>query len=353
MRQRTLKSGPGAALLEEPPRVEGLSLSLLRIPAALPCEPSLYAAAMERSTRGRVLALELLRREPAQVRRFDASQFGLLTAHVYPRGTRERLELCNDWHVWLFLFDDEVDERVEVGQRPAYLKAYVDACLEVLRGGALRARATPLERFTWDLRQRMSRLASEPWMERFVRDVEDYLHRGTLPAARHWTEGTVPDLESYIEQRALDSAVYTAQDLVEFAEPGQELPEELLRLPLVRRLRLLCTRVVALTNDLFSFEKEVLWHRNPNNFVHVLRVDRGLELREAISTAIDIINADTDAFIACEELLQASRLADPRLLGYVEGLKAWIRGNVHWSLVTGRYSSPTSPFPELRRGASP
>ncbi|WP_395852657.1 hypothetical protein [Cystobacter fuscus] len=353
MQQRTRGSGPGAALPDESVRVEGPSLSLLRTPAALPCEPSLYAAAMDRGTRGRVLALELLRHEPARVRRFDASQFGLLTAHVYPRGTWERLELCNDWHVWLFLFDDEVDELAEVGQRPAYLKAYVDACLEVWRGGALRARATPLERFTWDLRQRMSRLASEPWMERFVCDVEDYLYRGALPAARHWTEGTVPELESYIEQRALDSGMYTAQDLVEFAEPGQELPEELFRLPLVRRLRLLCTRVVALTNDLFSFEKEVLWHRNPNNFVHVLRVNRGLELREAISTAIDIINADTDAFVACEELLQASRLADPRLLGYVEGLKAWIRGNLHWSLVTGRYSSPTSPFPELRRQTSP
>jgi hypothetical protein len=30
-------------------------------------------------------------------------------------------------------------------------------------------------------------------------------------------------------------------------------------------------------------------------------------------------------------------------------MKAWIRGNVRWSMVTGRYSSPTSPFPELRR----
>ena len=353
MEQRT--SGPGfsAALFQEPTGVLGPILSLLRVPSASPSEPSPYAAQVERGTRGRVLAMDLLRHEPGQVRRFDASQFGLLTAYVYPRGTWERLELCNDWHVWLFLFDDEVDELVEVGQRPAYLKQYVDACLAVLRGGGLRAQATPLERFTLDVRQRMSRLASERWLERFVTDVEDYLYRGTLLAARHWTEGTVPDLESYIEQRAMDSAVYTAEDLVELAAPGQELPEELFRSPRVQRLRRLCTRVVALTNDLFSFEKEVLWHRNPNNFVHVLRVHQGLGLREAIHAAIELINADTDAFLACEEALRASRPADPRVLGYVEGLKAWIRGNVHWSLLTGRYSSPTSPFPELRRPRSP
>ena len=40
---------------------------------------------------------------------------------------------------------------------------------------------------------------------------------------------------------------------------------------------------------------------------------------------------------------------DPRVCAYVEGMKAWIRGNVHWSMVTGRYSSPSSPFAELRR----
>ncbi|MET0403510.1 MAG: terpene synthase family protein, partial [Cystobacter sp.] len=272
MQQLISKSSLGASLVHEPACVLGPSLSLLRLPAAMSCEPSLYAGVVERNTRGRVLSMEMLQREPAQLRRYDASQFGLLTAYVYPKGTWERLEVCNDWHVWLFLFDDQVDELAEVGQRPEYLKAYVDACVAVLRGGALRAGATPLERFTYDLRLRMSRLASEMWMERFVTDVEDYIYRGTLLAARHWTDGTVPDLDSYIEQRAMDSAVYTAEDLVEFAEPDQELPEELFRLPLVQRLRQLCTRVVALSNDLFSFEKEVLWHHNPNNFVHLLRV---------------------------------------------------------------------------------
>ncbi|WP_434384428.1 terpene synthase family protein [Melittangium boletus] len=344
-----MKSSADVSFLPEPPLVRGPRLSMLRLPTSWSMEPSLYARAMDRHTRGQVLAFNVLPDDPARVRRFDAGQFGLLTAHVYPKGRWERLAVCNDWHAWLFLFDDEADEQADVGQRPEYLAHYVEACLRVLRGGRPGARATPLERFTYQLRQRMSSLASEMWMERFIHDVEDYLLRGTLPAARHWTDGTVPALEPYIEQRALDSGVYTALDLVEFAEPGQELPEELFRLPLVQRMRQLCTRVVALTNDLFSFEKEVLWHRNPNNFIHVLGVNQGLGLEEAIFAGIELINSDTDAFIACEEALLASRLSDPRVLAYVEGMKAWIRGNVHWSLVTGRYSSPTSPFPELRR----
>lgn len=334
---------------EEVPLLRGPSLSTLRMPESWRSEPSLHARAIDRATRARVLAVKLLPKVQPAVRRFDASQFGLLTAYTYPRGTRARLEVCNDWHVWLFLFDDQADEQEEVGQRPEYLQEYVESCLRVLRGGALRARATPLERFTHHLRERMSRLASEAWLERFARDVEDYLYRGTLPAARHWAAGTVPQLEPYIEQRAMDSAMYTALDLVEFAREGQELPEALFQQPLVQRMRHLCTRVVALTNDLFSFEKEVLWHRNPNNFVHVLRVNQRLELEEAIGEAMGVINADTDAFLACEEALLEQGPVDPRVLSYVEGMKAWIHGNVRWSMVTGRYSSPTSPFSELRR----
>lgn len=345
-----LQSGSAAfATSEEVAILQGPSLSALRMPAAWRSEPSLHARAIDRSTRARVLTVKLLPEVRPAVRRFDASQFGLLTAYAYPRGSRARLEVCNDWHVWLFLFDDQADEQQEVGQRPEYLREYVESCLQVLRGEPLRTRVTPLERFTHHLRERMSRLASEAWLERFVRDVEDYLYRGTLLAARHWAAGTVPGLEPYIEQRAMDSAMYTALDLVEFAQEGQELPEALFQQPLVQRMRHLCTRVVALTNDLFSFEKEVLWHRNPNNFVHVLRVNQRLGLEEAIGEAIGIINADTDAFLSCEEALLEQGPVDPRVLSYVEGMKAWIHGNVRWSLVTGRYSSPTSPFPELRR----
>ncbi len=334
----------------EVPVLQGPSLSLLRIPSTWPSEPSPHARYIEQATRARVLGVKLLPRVPSVLRRFDASQFGLLAAYAYPEATRERLELCNDWHVWLFLFDDEADECADVGQRPAYLQEYMEACLEVLRGGALRTRARPLERFTYDIRRRMERLASESWLSRFADDVESYLFQGTLQASRHWTAGTVPDFDAYLTQRAEDSGMYTCVDLVEFAQEGRELPGHVLATPELRRMRELCTRVVALSNDLFSYEKEVLWSRNPNNLVHVLQVHHALGLEESVAEAIQVVNADVECFQACEErLLQSGLLDDARVAFYVDGMKAWMRGNVCWSLVTGRYCSPTSPFPELRR----
>jgi hypothetical protein len=226
----------------------------------------------------------------------------------------------------------------------------MEACLEVLRGGALRPRARPLERFTHDIRRRMERLASASWLARFAEDVESYLFQGTLEASRHWTAGTVPDFDSYLTQRAEDSGMYTCVDLVEFAQEGRELPRDVLATAELRRMRELCTRVVALSNDVFSYEKEVLWSRNPNNLVHVLQVHQGLGLEASVAEAIQVVNADVACFQVCEErLLESGLLNDARVAFYVEGMKAWMRGNVCWSLLTGRYCSPTSPFPELRR----
>ena len=333
----------------EVPLLRGPSLSALRIPAHWPSEHSLFSAAIQQANRARLLKLKLLSTGAESLRRFDSSNFGLLAAYTYPQATRERLEVCNDWHAWLFFFDDVADEVSEVGQRPEALEELMVACVEVLRGAPMRPQATPLEHYTLDIGRRLRRLASQQWLSRFADDVDLYLFRGTLPAARHWAEGTVPDFDAYYTQRALDSAVFTALDLIEITVPGRELPVEVLTDFDLLLMRELSTRVVALSNDLFSYEKEVLWHHNPNNLVHMLQVHRGMDLEEAVAEAVRVINTDMERFLASEERMhQSGWLEDPRVAYYVAGMQAWMRGNVTWSQVSGRYCSRTSPFPELR-----
>ena len=183
-------------------------------------------------------------------------------------------------------------------------------------------------------------------------DVEGYLFKGTLRTAENWIDGTVLDVESYRVQRRYDSAVYTCQDLIEITEEGLELSAEILTDATFQKLRLLCAQVVAFTNDLFSYEKEVLVHRNPNNLVHVLMTHRSLSLEEATRQAVKMINTDIETFITHEQALLPKIERDKRVHAYVYGMKAWMRGNILWSLETGRYSSVTSPFPELRLTSS-
>ncbi|MGH8581441.1 MAG: terpene synthase family protein [Gammaproteobacteria bacterium] len=322
------------------------SLSKLIVPSSWPATANACTDAAHEATKALALTLELI--TPDQIQRFDASRFALLSSFAYPNATLERFKICNDWLVWLFFFDDQADDQTDLGQCPLTLRDYMEACLAVLRTGAMRPNPTGLELFTLNIRNRMLPIASDAWLLRFADDVEDYLYKGTLKAADNWMRGTTPDVEPYLLQRQYDSAVYTCQDLIEITAEGLELPAEILSDARCQTLRRLCTQVVAFTNDIFSYEKEVLKHRNPNNILDVLMLRRSLPLTEATSQAVGLINNAIESFIAHEQDLQPEIRGDKRLHAYVHGMKAWMRGNLLWSVLTGRYRSPTSPFPEIR-----
>ncbi|MGH6636902.1 MAG: terpene synthase family protein [Gammaproteobacteria bacterium] len=312
-----------------------LSVADLAIPSSWPSVPSPFSGESHQATRQRALDLGLITAN--EVPGFDRAQFALLTGYAYPKATLERFKLCNDWHSWLFFFDDQADEQTQFGKRPPTLRKYMEACLVVLREGVLSSDPTPLERFTLDIRTRMWRIASKAWLSRFADDVEDYLFKGTLETARNWAKGSVPDVASYLIQRRYDSAVYTCQDLIEISQQDLELGEVLCD-PAVQILRDLCAQVVGFSNDIFSYHKEVLVHRNPNNLLHALMRHRCISLEEAIHCGIELINADVERFIACEQELCSRIGHDEGLNAYLHGLKAWMRGNVLWSQQTGRYA---------------
>lgn len=312
-----------------------LSVTDLTIPFWWPSVSNPFSREAHQATRERVLDLGLI--SVNEVTRFNRAQFALLTGYAYPNATSERLKLCNDWHSWLFFFDDQADEQIQFGKRPSSLREYMESCLAVLKEGVLRSNPTPLEQFTLDIRNRMGRIASKSWLLRFCGDVEDYLFKGTLEAAQNWAEGDVPDVTSYLIQRRYDSAVYTCQDLIEISDQNLELGNVLCD-PIIQSLRDLCAQVVGFSNDIFSYHKEVLVHRNPNNLLHVLMTHRRIGLDEAIHCGIELINADVERFISYEHDL-CSRIRDyPSVKAYLHGLKAWMRGNVLWSQQTGRYA---------------
>jgi hypothetical protein len=106
-----------------------LGLSDLYCPPSWPSEPNGAASGAQRETRELVLKLRVLPDETDTLRRFDAGQFGLLSALTYPRTSLGRLSLCNDWHAWLFFFDDRADEDEAIGKNLVKLRRYMETYL--------------------------------------------------------------------------------------------------------------------------------------------------------------------------------------------------------------------------------
>lgn len=303
--------------------------------------PQRDTAAVSRRTRARLLELGLLQDE-AHAQRYDRADFVALSAWVYPTATLEQLQVCHDWHMWLFCFDDRVDSLDgHYAGRLQEMETVAVQALAALRYGIAHPEALAV--YALQIREALLRLASEAWIRAFADAVEDYLFNGTFVAARHHHEGTVPGVAEFIRYRTADSGLGTVIRLVEMLS-GRELGERWYD-PDLRHLRRLCGEASALHNDLFSYEKEVIWNECPNNLVHVVKAERGLSFPDAAAWCIQAINERYDSFRAESARVLAQ---DPSLAPFMEGMRVWIEASADWELASGRYRSATSPFVELR-----
>ncbi len=324
-----------------PPRLQHLEL------AAAPAVDRELCDEIDRRTEWLARRYEIIghRSGAMSLERYRRGVFGRLTALAYPGADLDELVICNDFNTYLFYVDDQAEEDENYGKRPELLEAYFRGHVHALRTGDAPWVEDPGTRLLLSLRARLIRRVSTDWLDRFADQVQAYLLRGTLVGARHWTAGSVPEPAAYMRQRAFDSAVYCSQALAELT--GGELDAETRADPAFERTRDLVTRVVAFTNDLVSYPKEVQRHRSPNNLVHVLMVHEGLELDAALRRVIELVNGDLGTFHDTADTL-ARRRPHPALSHYQSTQRAWMSANLAWSLQSGRYLDPHSPFVELR-----
>lgn len=278
-------------------------------------------------------------------RRFAA--FNRLVPYVYPRADPPRAVTCAAWCNWLFFFDDVHDEDMGAAADVDHVSEVMSHHLRLLRGERAEGPLDPLSRLTLDFRARALDLAGEAWLRRFIESAHAYLVRGVLPAVRHWNEGRPPALAAYLEQREHDGAVHTALDLIELAS-GEILDEAIAASAPVARLRRACARTVAYFNDIVSYPKEVLEHRNPNNLIAALMAERRTTFAEAMAEAVQIVNDEARAMLDAAAALRGEAASSAALAAVVEGAKRWQRGNIDWSLAEARYASHHSAFAELR-----
>jgi hypothetical protein len=115
--------------------------------------------------------------------------------------------------------------------------------------------------------------------------------------------------------------------------------------------------IIGIFNDLVSWPKEAAIGDH-HNIVFALQREQGLSLEAAVRAAVAEHDARVVDFIAARERLgRGSWSGDAAVTVGVADLVHWIRGNVDWSLESGRYTpSVESTIPAQRRakpGARP
>ncbi|WP_437550821.1 hypothetical protein WME97_07925 [Sorangium sp. So ce367] len=306
-----------------------------------------------RASRDALIGVGLLGGEAKEraMKRFEG--IIVLDPYVYPYAIgHRRLLAAGTFSQWLFFLDDQYDDDPRVGRDVCAVRTIMERYLGILRTGDLPARPSPFARFTVHLRECLEALAPEGWMRRFLAHVEQYLFEGSLRATSAWARGQVPLLDDYLHLRMHDSAVFPAIDIIEIAA-GLELPHATREHPAVAEMARLTVRHTAYVNDLFSYQKEVLWNDTPCNLVRVMMANKDIGFEEAVHAVVSMVNRDVDRFLEVERAIPSwGPSLDRQVEAYIGGMKAWMVGNVDFSLSSSRYRSEDSPFLELRSAPS-
>ena len=270
---------------------------------------------------------------------FDRARFAELPARAHPGAQRAPLTLATDWLTAVFALDDHLETGL-VRQRRSALAA-VDALVRWLRGKApVPDGLGPGGGALADVWRRTLSTVDEDWTARFVDHFEEYL-AGTLWESRNRARGRLPGVEEYLAMRRHSAATEMFFDLIEPVH-GITAGAALLGDPHHHTQRRAAGTAIGLCNDLVSWPKEVA-AGDPHNVVFVVGRERGLPMPEAIHAAVALHDAQVELVVRAYDALGAPR--DPA----VADLLHWLRGNLDWSLSTGRYAAGDAVVPSQRR----
>lgn len=270
---------------------------------------------------------------------FAEARFAELMGRAYPAAEPALLALIADWNSWTFLVDTQLDHH-DLGRAPAQLGQFAAATQALLGDQPCRPEPgwPPLLHALADIVARLRTYGTPAWLARFRHNVGATLAHCVAEAACR-QGGRLISEEEYLGVRPHTSGVYCFLDLIELAE-GALLPDHVRAHPWLVLLTGLTTESIFLSNDLASAAKERL-QGDGNNLVLIAERERGMTSAQAAAYVEARHNASVARFVAAlRRPPSIDALTDELLHRYVSGLKAWMRANLDWSELTGRYRAP-------------
>ncbi|WP_432975731.1 terpene synthase family protein [Dactylosporangium sp. CA-233914] len=276
---------------------------------------------------------------------FARAKFANLMCRAHPDAGESELRLATAWLISIFVLDDLLERALVRDPEPA--RAAVAEVVRLVRdqqpapilGTAL---GRPLAAALGEVWRRTEPRVSPAWRERFVGHVADYL-AGTLWEAGNRTSDSPPLLEEYRRMRHLSAATDMFFDLIEPMH-GVELPQALLDDPDFAIARRTAGTVIGIFNDLISWPKEAAIGDH-HNIVFSFQREQRLPLAEAVTAAVAEHDARVIEFQVARARLEARFFDDPPAMVGIADLVHWIRGNLDWSMESGRYTPADLPPP--------
>jgi terpene synthase-like protein len=195
------------------------------------------------------------------------------------------------------------------------------------------------------------------WFSQFLSLYNHHIsitHRDNRPE----TQDRILSIEEYIDMRCHFAGMHHIVIWVEYSEGTFLEWDQLEGLSLsgiLKRLHYLAAAFGALSNDLFSFEKEVIDNSSYSNLIMVIVLNNpGIPLSEAIAQASNVVREFLSEYLILLESINC-RIIDleplheeviRRLQTHLNGLKRCVQACWMWQVYTKRYKRTRSLWQE-------
>jgi 5-epi-alpha-selinene synthase len=282
-----------------------------------------------------VLRFNLLKDE-LSYQRFRQAKFYWLAASAYPNCQLEELKIANDWLSWVFIWDDQCDVS-DLRTKPEVLKDFHKRFIEILYGAELVPDDIPPSHALSNLRQRILQRTTDQCFFNFVHSFEDYFD-GCVQEAINREKGFIPDIDSYILLRRSSVGVKPALALVEICNQ-LEIPNFLREDNIFREITLKTINIIAWSNDIFSFARE-MENGEVQNLVFLLHYQHQIPIEKAINLAKEVHDNEVLELLHLEAFLpHFEKDLDAEVAKYIAGLNTWISASLNWYYHSNRYDS--------------
>ncbi|PTL76491.1 family 2 encapsulin nanocompartment cargo protein terpene cyclase [Vitiosangium sp. GDMCC 1.1324] len=278
--------------------------------------------------------------------KFDVADVALCGALIHPGASGPELNLTAGWLVWGTYADDYFPAfyghtRDMAGAKVfnARLSAFMPDDPSTLTA----VPTNPVERGLADLWARTAGPMTEHARRQFRRAIQDMTESWLWELANQM-QNRIPDPIDYVEMRRKTFGSDLTMSLSRLAQ-GVDLPPELFQTRPMRGLENSAADYACLTNDIFSYQKEIEFEGELNNGVLVVQNFLELDAPRAVEVVNDLMAARMRQFehIVATELPALAEdfgldaRAREKLLGYVEKLQQWMCGVLKWHLTVDRY----------------
>ncbi|MFE3580856.1 terpene synthase family protein [Streptomyces vinaceus] len=272
--------------------------------------------------------------------------FALCAAGIDPDATPEALCLAAQWLTWGTYADDYYPKVFAGSKSPAAARAATDRLVSMIP-------VDPAE-------------APEPFtaMERGLKELWARTAAGMGPAVRAefrghlvgmldswvWEIGNavvnrIPDPVDYAEMRRFTFGTYMTMFLAKLGHEGDGVPPEVHRDGVMRSLESAAADVGCITNDLFSYQKEIEVEGEVHNHVLVTQNFFDIDYPRAFAIVADLMVQRTKEFEHIRDhqlpVLYEDRGLDARarasLDAYVRELEDWMAAVLNWHRSVRRY----------------